>query len=106
MSIAEQALFLLDVFPSVAHRRNLENFSNLDQTISASLPREGVASEPVLPPPAAVPESPFSVASRMSMSRSNYEDQARAEALTNALRKLRESHVARSAKSRIIRGRS
>ncbi len=88
MSLAEQALFLLDIDPSIRSRQNPENFSSLDQTIGASLPGTQVAQETAQ----AEPEpSPFSVASRMS--RSNYEDQARAEALTQALRQIRASHV-------------
>lgn len=90
MSLAEQALFLLDIQPSIRSRSNPENFSNLDQTIVASFP--GTA-EPPKVAAAVVEANPFSVASRMS--RSNYDDQARAEALTQALRQIRASHAAK-----------
>ncbi len=96
MNIAEQALFLLDTFPSAQNRKKLENFWNLDQTISASFPG---ALEPEVTA-AVAPENPYSVASRMN--RSNYEDQARAEALTNALRQLRAGYVTKT-NSRVIR---
>jgi hypothetical protein len=90
MSLAEQALFLLDILPSIRGRSNPENFTNLDQTIVASLPG---TPEPAAVPPAVAEANPFSVASRMS--RSNYDDQARAEALTQALRQIRASHAAK-----------
>ncbi len=90
MSLAEQALFLLDIPPSIRSRMSLENFSSLDQTIGASFP--GTLS-PVETGKTITETNPFSVASRMS--RSNYEDQARAEALTQALRQIRASHAAK-----------
>jgi hypothetical protein len=90
MSLAEQALFLLDILPSIQNRNKLENFSNLDQTIVASLPGTSSAAETGKP---VAETNPFSVASRMS--RSNYEDQARAEALTQALRQIRASNAAK-----------
>ena len=98
MSLAEQALFLLDILPSIRSRSNPENFSSLDQTIGASLP--GTA-EPEQVAAAVVEASPFSVASRMN--RSNYEDQARAEALTQALRQIRASHAAKLQQQRTTR---
>lgn len=97
MSLAEQALFLLDIQPSVLSRKNLDNFSNLDQTIVASLPG---TSSPVETKTEAEP-NPFFVASRMN--RINYEDQSRAEALTLALRQIRASHAAKSQSSRSSR---
>ena len=88
MSLAEQALFLLDIQPNIRNRKNPENFSSLEQTIDSSLPGTAVT----LSEATTIGEaSPFSVASRMS--RSNYEDQARAEALTQALRQIRASHA-------------
>lgn len=104
MTIAEQALSLLDIFPSIRNRTKLDNFSNLDLEIDASLPGAilaplSVAAE--LPPPSA--ENLYSVASRMG--RANYEEQAKAEALLNALRKMRARNVARpSPTTRVIRG--
>jgi len=99
MSLAEQALFLLDILPSAQCRKNLENFSNLDQTIVASFPVMDRAT-PVLVEirKTEIEAVPFSVASRMS--RANYEDQARAEALTQALRQIRASHAAKSSNTR------
>ena len=95
MSLAEQALFLLDIQPSIRSRSNPENFSNLDQTIVASFPGTPA---PVESAKAVVEANPFSVASRMN--RSNYEDQARAEALTQALRQIRASNAAKLSQSR------
>ena len=91
MSLAEQALFLLDIPPSIQSRTRLENFACLEQTIVASLP--GTQEAPEVRETAAEP-NPFFVASRMS--RANYEDQARAEALTQALRQIRASNAAKS----------
>ncbi len=88
MSLAEQALFLLDIQPNIRNRKNPENFSSLEQTIVASLPGTKIQFTETKTIEEA---SPFSVASRMS--RSNYEDQARAEALTQALRQIRASHA-------------
>lgn len=95
MSLAEQALFLLDIVPSIRSRKNLESFSSLDQTIGASLPGTQCLSESGKALPDA---NPFFVASRMS--RSNYEDQARAEALTKALQQIRANHAANPSHSR------
>ncbi len=94
MSLAEQALFLLDIQPSAQSRKSLENFSSLDQTIVESLPGTQSPAEPK----AVAEANPFFVASRMS--RTHYEDQARAESLTHALRQLRASHAAKSRNSR------
>ena len=96
MSLAEQALFLLDIQPSVRNRKNPENFFNLDQTIGASLPGELASQEPAN---VVVEANPFSVATRMI--RSNYEDQARAEALTQALRQIRASHVSQIGRAHV-----
>jgi len=101
MSLAEQALFLLDILPNIQHRNNLDNFSSLDQTIVASLP--GTAATVTEAGKPVAESNPFSVASRMS--RSNYEDQARAEALTQALRQIRASNASKSNAARIT-GRS
>lgn len=90
MSLAEQALFLLDIPTSIQSRNSLENFTCLEQTISASLP--GTEESASKAPPAAE-ANPFFVASRMS--RANYEDQARAEALTQALRQIRASNASK-----------
>ena len=104
MSIAEQALSLLDIFPSMQSRVKLDNFSSLDLVIGASLP--GAASAAAEPAPAVASspspvttESLYSVASRMG--RANYEEQAKAEALLNALRQMRAKNGARN--SRVIR---
>lgn len=96
MSLAEQALFLLDILPSIQSRNKLENFSDLDQTITASLP--GTISPAETAAKIAAEPNPFHVASRMS--RSNYEDQARAEALTQALRQIRASNASKSSGAR------
>jgi hypothetical protein len=98
MSLAEQALFLLDILPSIRSRSNPENFCSLDQTIVASFPG---TREPEQAPVPTVEANPFSMASRMN--RSNYEDQARAEALTQALRQIRASHAAKLQQQRTTR---
>lgn len=90
MSLAEQALFLLDIPPSAHNRTKLENFPCLEQTIEASLPGTQEPAESLESPAEA---NPFFVASRMS--RANYEDQARAEALTQALRQIRASNASK-----------
>lgn len=91
MSLSEQALFLLDLPPNILSRQNLENFSSLDHAVVASLPGMPV---PVEISEVKAESSPFSVASRMN--RASYDDQARAEALTQALRQIRASHAAKS----------
>ena len=100
MSIAEQALFLLDIETSEKSRRQLDCFKNIDSFILQSFSGE---TEPVAPASIAPADTmnAFSVASRLS--RSNYEDQARAEALTNALRKIRNRNPNASFSKRVIR---
>lgn len=104
MSLAEQALCLLDISPSAKNRTKLENFSSLDLEISASLP--GFSLPAGLPPvePASPPsENLYSVASRMG--RANYEEQAKAEALLNALKQMRARNAARPIQpNRVLRG--
>ncbi|MGZ3695006.1 MAG: hypothetical protein ACXWQO_12665 [Bdellovibrionota bacterium] len=100
MSIADQALFLLDIPPSTSRRKKLENFFDLEQTIRASLRAAFGDAEPAAVK-AEAPPAPYSVASRMG--RANYEDQARAEALMSALQKLRASHQSRMGNGRVIR---
>lgn len=101
MSIADQALFLLDIPPSANRRKKLENFFDLEQTIRASLRAAFGEPEILAAKKTEAPPAPYSVASRMN--RANYEDQARAEALTSALQKLRASHQSRMANGRVIR---
>jgi hypothetical protein len=99
MSISEQALSLLDIVPSIASRKKLENFSSLDSEINASFP--GASLPPVLPEenPASLP---YAVASRMG--RPNYEEQAKADALFKALRQMRANNSKRSPNgSRVLR---
>lgn len=100
MSIADQALFLLDIPPSSAKRKKLENFSDLDSIVRASLRAELGENTPA-PVKTEIAPPTYSVASRMN--RANYEDQARAEALMSALQKLRASHQSRMANGRVIR---
>jgi hypothetical protein len=101
MSIADQALFLLDIPPSADQRKKLENFSDLEPTVRASLRTATGEVEPA-PAKTEAPPASYSVASRMN--RANYDDQAKAEALMNALQKLRASHKSRMANgSRVIR---
>lgn len=99
MSITDQALFLLDIQPSIQRRKSLEIFGSLDPEISDSIA-----------PPAEVKEdksilesvqTPFAVAARMG--RPNYEEQAKAEALYNALRQMRAKHATKPS-HRVIRG--
>jgi hypothetical protein len=99
MSVAEQALSLLDIFPSMQSRSRLENFSSLDLVIGASLPGSQAPLQEAEP---AVTENLYSVASRMG--RANYEQQAKAEALLNALRQMTAKNAARSIQtSRVLR---
>ncbi|MGZ3742047.1 MAG: hypothetical protein ACXVB9_21915 [Bdellovibrionota bacterium] len=97
MSIADQALFLLDIPPSIDKRKKLENFSDLALTVGASLRTAIEEAEPA-PAQAEAPPASYSVASRMN--RANYEDQAKAEALTRALRQIRASHAAKLIQTR------
>lgn len=101
MTIAEQALFLLDLRPSELHRKNLESFSNLDSLVSGS-----VGIQPVADPINAIaPQTnSFSVASRISRSNSNYEEQAKAEALMNALKHIRSKNDTTRKSKRVIPG--
>lgn len=101
MSIADQALFLLDIPPSADRRKKLENFFDLEPTIGASL--RAMMPEPVAATAPAAEATPASYAVASRMSRANYEDQARAEALMSALQKLRASHQSRLANGRVIR---
>lgn len=87
MSIAEHALHLLDFSPNTERRKKIENFLDLEQLVSASF-GAALPERDQEPAPAA---SAYSVAARLS--RSNYEDQARAEALMSALRQIRVSHA-------------
>ena len=88
MNIAEQALFLLDLAPSILNRKKIQNFSDLEPVVQASLRPAPEPAEESAKPTLAAPS--YSVASRMG--RANYDDQARAEALMNALQKLRANH--------------
>lgn len=96
MTITEQALCLLDILPSIKSRRLLENFLDMDRTVIASLEQASI--EPI---PDTTVNMPYSVASRLN--RSNYEDQAKSEALMKALKQIRATH-ANKPKSNIIRG--
>jgi hypothetical protein len=98
MSIAEQALFLLDILPSIAYRKKPENFDSLDPVINASFRGD--------PEPAAESAENtanlYTVASRMG--RSNYDEHAKAEALLHALRQMRAKNAKRPANaSRVLR---
>lgn len=90
MSIAEQALILLDIFPSITKRKQLENFSSLDPVINASFPGAILAGIEEEEKPS---ENLYTVASRMG--RSNYEEHAKAEALLHALRQMRAKNATR-----------
>lgn len=99
MSITDQALFLLDLQPSIQRRKSLENFWSLDPEISDSIapPAETKEEQSILESV----QTPFAVAARMG--RPNYEEQAKAEALYNALRQMRAKHAAKPS-HRVIRG--
>jgi hypothetical protein len=90
MSISEHALHLLDHTPNFERRKKIENFLDLDQLVSSSF---GLTVSET--PPTVTQDSnqtgAYSVAARLN--RSNYEDQARAEALMSALRQIRVSHA-------------
>jgi len=94
MSIAEQALILLDISPSITKRKNLENFINLDPVISASFPGAAIIDADLSAAPEEKPaENLYTVASRMG--RANYEEHAKAEALMHALRQMRAKNSSR-----------
>lgn len=99
MSIAEQALVLLDIFPSISKRNKLENFFNLDSVINASFPWAAVSGQEIDEKPS---ENLYTVASRMG--RSNYEEHAKAEALLHALRQMRAKNASRPSNARVLRG--
>lgn len=105
MSIAEQALSLLDIFPSIQNRTRLENFTNLDGVIVASFSPSGSSLPPLAessPAPVSA-ENLYAVASRMG--RANYDEQAKAEALLNALKQMRAKNAARpNQTARVLRG--
>jgi hypothetical protein len=99
MSIAEQALILLDILPSKIKRSRVENFFNLDLVINASFSgaaaRLELEEKPV--------DSLYTVASRMG--RTNYEEHAKAEALLHALRQMRAKNATKPANAgRVLRG--
>jgi hypothetical protein len=102
MSIAEQALSLPDIFPSIRNRSNLENFTSLDGVIVASFSPPGPL--PVISESAPVStENLYAVASRMG--RANYDEQAKAEALLNALKQMRAKNAGRpNQTARVLRG--
>ncbi|RZA08644.1 MAG: hypothetical protein EOP11_04280 [Proteobacteria bacterium] len=119
MSISEQALFLLDIQPSISARKSLENFGNLDPEINESISpaearpesqaaaasdgKEDAGTTPALDPSSilASVQTPFAVAARMG--RPDYEEKAKAEALHQALRQMRAKHASKSS-PRVIRG--
>ena len=103
MSVAEQALLLLDLAPNTSHRQSLENFPCLDSMISASLGMTGEAAPADAAAPTGAAESLYSVASRMG--RTNYEERAKDEALFEALRQLKAQNARRALHaSRVLRG--
>lgn len=81
-SISDQALLLLDDSQSPLNRKKLDIFAEIDECVGASFsaPQETEST-------AKVEMHPFTVAARLS--RSNYEEQAKSEALYQALQKLR-----------------
>lgn len=87
MIIAEQALHLLDLSPNTELRKKIENFLDLEQLVSSSFGAAAPVGKTEWEPERA---GAYSVAARLN--RSNYEDQARAEALMNALRQIRVSN--------------
>lgn len=98
MTISEQALFLLDIPPASSKRKKMESFFDMDSVVSASFGIEMQAPQQTQEDPVS---NPFSVASRLN--RSNHESHLKSEALMEALKKIRASHVSRP-RSSIIRG--
>ena len=96
MSIAEQALFLLDLKPNKTKQKRIDHFQDLSSLVDASI----FGTEPVQEEQKIETPNSFSVASRLQ--RPDYEDQARVEALMSAIRKIRANHVGKNS-SRIIR---
>ncbi len=98
MSIAEQALFLLDLVPNSNHRKKMENFPSLDLLVQSSL--QGT---PIPENIAPTPGESYTVAGRLG--RANYEEYAKAEALLHALKQMRARNVAKPPNTtRVLRG--
>ena len=97
MKISEQVLSLLDI---PTPNKTSHDFSGLENTVNESF---GTI-EPEIQPLEAPAANPYSFASRMT--KSNNDDQLRAEALMTALQKIRAgNNVAKSKpSSRIIKG--
>jgi len=105
-SISEQALFLLDDFHSYQSRKKIDFFSSIDQCVidSFSTPNTKEKNSSLA---SSNNTTPFVVAARLS--RTNYDEQAKSEALLHALQKLRTRSPATISESstsgRIIRSR-
>lgn len=98
MSLSEQALFLLDIFPSIQKRKKLERFHDLDQTIEQSLYEKPYTEKVEIRA-----EKPVTYNLASKWAKANYEDQAKADALTHALQQIRAKHASKP-RSKIIRG--
>ena len=79
-SLSDQALSLLDLYPSLPSH---EIFTSLEPLITGSLQNNPTAKE-------ITQETPVSYTVAQRLHRAQYEDQARADALITALQKLRE----------------
>jgi hypothetical protein len=85
VTISDQALFLLDDCFGHDRRTRLDIFSQLEAFVSSSL--NGTIQAPATAEIPTSTLSTFTVAARLN--RTNYDDQARAEALLAALQKIR-----------------
>ncbi len=83
-NISDQALLLLDDFHSSRSRKKMDLFADLEEHVTNSLQTSKPASSAISSSENA---NPFTVAARLG--RSNYEEQAKSEALLSALKKLR-----------------
>lgn len=105
LSISEQALLLLDDKLSPQKRNSLDFFTNVDHFIHSSLgikqeDAKTEASSPVPTQPAS--SNAFTVAARLG--RGNYEENAKNEAIVNALQRLRNRpDTSKYSSGRIIR---
>lgn len=82
LTISDQALLLLDDSGAISYKKNLDAFSSLENEIKNSF-CDTVTTEITQHPVS----NNFSVAARLT--KSGYDDKARAEALVSALKKIR-----------------
>ena len=104
LSISEQALLLLDDKLSPQKRNSLDFFANVDHFIQSSLglKQENTKAGPSPSSSEQASSNAFTVAARLG--RGNYEENAKNEAIVNALQRLRNRpDTSKYSSGRIIR---